>query len=152
MSSEKVFIATIVKDQVILVATRDWYGEFKQGSFMDYLRWCYYCGLEGGETTQMEALVETLERLANPHLSPELLFAMITTIQEFDAEFAAAEYGDYDDEECGIPRVKVRNPIIKCITNENGDKTYDVSYPEEEVCHADVIVTQCQEEPKRIFH
>tara|TARA_R110000868_G_C10617282_1_gene741925 strand:- start:117 stop:488 length:372 start_codon:yes stop_codon:yes gene_type:complete len=113
---EKVFTATLLRGQVYLQSTESFTLDFKEGTLMEYLKWCYYCGFDEGRTTQMEAFEETLQRIANPHISRELVYAMIATIQQFDAAYAAAQYGD------------------------------------DEVCHADVIVTQCQEEPKRIFH
>jgi hypothetical protein len=102
--------------------------DFIRGSLMDYLDWCYFCGLELGEITQIQALDETLEHISNPRLTTDFIRAMIKTIQEFDAE-----------ERCHCGSYK-RASI--CHPDED----------DEEVCHADVIVTQCQEEPKRIFH
>ncbi len=60
--------------------------DFIRGSLMDYLDWCYFCGLEKGEITQIQALDETLELISNPRLTTDFIRAMIKTIQEFDAE------------------------------------------------------------------
>ena len=60
--------------------------DFIRGSLMDYLDWCYFCGLEQGEITQIQALDETLEHISNPRLTTDFIRAMIKTIQEFDAE------------------------------------------------------------------